>query len=128
MTNLLRPAEIARMRSTVINVSLDMRCDITRRGADVSDDDYGPKPTPVAHLTNVVCHYWEEQDKEHEGDTPANVTLERVVLTANTDVTANDLIAEVRGVDGTVIATGLEILEVIRQINHTVLAVKGVKA
>ena len=127
MTNLLNAAQLAEMRSTVLNVQLDMVCTI-QRPTPGAEDPYGQKPSTWAnHLVGVACHYWEESDVENVGDPNALITKERIVLAANSDVTPNDRVLTVTGIDGVQVAGVLAIREVISQITGTILMVRSIR-
>jgi len=116
--------EIDRMRDTVFAVQLDMKCTVQRRTTTV-DAYEQPVTTLVDHLTDIPCHYWEESEKEVVGDANALVTQERIVFEANTDIADIDFITSVSGVDDTIVATNLNVIEVIKQINHVLAVIRG---
>lgn len=123
----LTDAEIAGMRATVLDVQLDMRC-LIERDLGTGEDPYGqPQSDWGVHMDNVPCHYWQEAENELVGTPNATVTRERLVLPDNTDVTTKDRVKWVEGVDDTLIAGQLDIIEVIQAINQVLLVVKAVE-
>lgn len=125
----LNASEIASMRSTVTDTQLGMTCTIQRRtGATV--DGYGHKAqTWASHLASLACWYWEFDDTETTGpDTVRTVKKARLIVPAGTDVQPDDRVQTVTGVDGSAVASNLNVREVIEQLGHTVLELEQVTA
>lgn len=123
---LLTDEEIAGMRGEVVATSLDMTCVIQRNTGTTRDSHNQPIANWVTLHNGIACHYWEMTEIEEVGGTNATVSKERIVLAANTDATTRDRVLSVTGVDGSVVASGLAITEVLKRINDTVLVVKDV--
>lgn len=128
MTNYLNAAEIASMRGDVDNLILDMTCDVARHtpGAEDSHGHLTPGTWAVTE-NNIKCHYWEQAEEELVGTPNARVTRERVLLPAGTDVHTGDRIDQVIGYDGAEVATGLDILEVLKREFDTLLIVRSIQ-
>jgi hypothetical protein len=122
---LLSANEIANMRGEVLGTSLDMVCTIQRRTASGNDPANQPDYTWANHLTNVPCHFWKTADDELVGIQNVTVAKQRLVLQADVDVTTADIVTSIKDIDGSenLIADSLDIVEVIHQINHTMLIV-----
>lgn len=125
--NYLTAAEIASMRGDVLNVVLDMTCDIQRETPGATDSHGHPSPGVWNTVNdNIRCHYWEQAEAELVGSPNATLTRERVLLPANTAVSNKDRITNVTNADG-VIAGPLEVLEVLKRPYDVLLVVRAVQ-
>lgn len=123
----LSAAEVASLRGDVVTRILDMTCTIQRNTPGAADS-HGKKAASWATLSaGVRCHYWEQNETEHVGQPNATTTVERIQLPANTDVTADDRINGVVGIDGTTIAGILDIIEVLKREFDVVLIVRAIR-
>lgn len=126
----LTAAEVAGMRAEVEGVALSMRCAIQRL-VESDPDAYG-HPTGVWEElhTDLPCLLWDEdrrQDAETIGPSVGFVLGHlRLAVPANTDVTEQDRVSEVIGMDGDPIAGALAIHLVQSRITDTVLVVEEV--
>ena len=124
----LTPAEIASMRATVNDTTLDMTCDIRRETPGALDSHGHETPGVWADISSdIPCHYWELTENELVGTPNATLTSERLLLPANTDVSNRDRITNVIGVDGTEVATNLDVLEVLKRPYDVLLIVRAIQ-
>lgn len=124
----LNTLEIGRMRQDVDELILDMTCDVSRETPGAVDSHNQPTPGVWNVLSNDIrCHYWEEAESELVGSPNVTLTRERVLLPANSDVHTGDRINQVIGVDGSQVATGLDILEVLKREFDTLLIVRSIR-
>lgn len=126
----LSSAEIAGMRATVLNTALDHVCTIQRRNQTGTDPDNQPIFEWQNHLVGIPCHYWEENEEELIEGENALLVKRRLVLEATRDISTDDRVSSITGYDGELITepNGLDIEEVIEQVNQQVLALETVES